>query len=68
MRIVSWNVNGLRALAKKGVFLDFLESCQADVVALQETRTLESQLTHDVRHPKGGIPIFPPPKGLDTLV
>ena len=53
MRIVSWNVNGLRALAKKGVFLDFLESCEADVVALQETRTLESQLPNNVGHPKG---------------
>lgn len=53
MRIVSWNVNGLRALAKKGVFLEFLESCNADVVALQETRTLESQLTEAVRKPNG---------------
>lgn len=53
MRIVSWNVNGLRALAKKGVFIDFLESSNADVVTLQETRTLETQLPDHVRSPAG---------------
>ena len=53
MRIVSWNVNGLRALAKKGVFLEFLQSCNADVVTLQETRTLASQLTEEIRNPSG---------------
>ena len=34
MRIVGWNVNGLRACIKKG-FLSFLESSDADVIALQ---------------------------------
>lgn len=58
MRIVSWNVNGLRALAKKGVFLDFLESSQADVITLQETRTLESQLPSPVRSPPGWYSYF----------
>ena len=37
MRIVSWNVNGLRACAKKG-FLDVLTSSQTDVMLLQEVR------------------------------
>ena len=53
MRIVSWNVNGLRALHKKGVFLKFLKSCKADVVTLQETRCLESQLLPQVLKPRG---------------
>lgn len=37
MRIVSWNVNGLRAVAKKG-FTDWLKAEKADIVGLQETR------------------------------
>lgn len=36
-KLISWNVNGLRAVLKKG-FLDFLEAEQADVVCLQETK------------------------------
>ena len=47
MRIVSWNVNGLRACAKRG-FLDFLESSKADVVALQEVRAFPEQLPPNV--------------------
>ena len=53
MRIVSWNVNGLRALVKKGVLLDFLESSGADIVTLQETRVLEAQLPAGVRELQG---------------
>ncbi len=52
MRIISWNVNGLRAAAKKG-FLDFLESCDADVVCLQEVRAFPKQLPAEVRQPEG---------------
>jgi len=37
MRIISWNVNGLRACAKKG-FHGWLGACGADIVALQEVR------------------------------
>lgn len=37
MRIISWNVNGLRACVQKG-FLDWLSDCGAAVVALQEVR------------------------------
>lgn len=44
MRIVSWNVNGLRAAEKKG-FLSWLESSGADIVGLQEVRASEDQLS-----------------------
>ena len=37
MKLVSWNVNGLRSILKKG-FLDFMAAEQPDVVCLQETR------------------------------
>ena len=43
MRIVSWNVNGIRAAIKKG-FLDWLERTSPDVVCLQETKATEDQL------------------------
>ena len=38
MKIVSWNVNGLRAILRKN-FLSFLTTWQAEMVCLQETKT-----------------------------
>jgi exodeoxyribonuclease-3 len=43
LEILSWNVNGLRAVMKKG-FLDFLSSESPDIVCLQETKTSEAPL------------------------
>ncbi len=43
MRLVSWNVNGIRACLNKG-FLDWLAAEQPDVVCLQETRVHPKQL------------------------
>ena len=40
MKLISWNVAGLRACYKKG-FLDFFEKENADIVCLQETKVLE---------------------------
>ena len=51
MRIVSWNVNGLRACAKKG-FIRFLNASGADMVAVQEVRAFREQLTPRVAKPK----------------
>ncbi len=42
MKIVSWNVNGLRAAMKKG-FEDFFKSIDADIFAIQETKMQEEQ-------------------------
>ena len=52
MRIVSWNVNGLRACAKKG-FVEFLRESGADVIAVQEIRAFAAQLPEEVRAPRG---------------
>ena len=52
MRVVSWNVNGLRACAKRG-FLEFLEISDADVVGVQEVRAFPHQLGDGVRRPGG---------------
>lgn len=59
MRIVSWNVNGLRACAKKG-FLDFLATSGADVVGIQELRAFPAQLPPEVRAPTGWHAAFAP--------
>ncbi|QTH43360.1 exodeoxyribonuclease III [Cohnella sp. LGH] len=44
MKLVSWNVNGLRACVNKG-FLDYFREVDADIVCLQETKLSEGQLT-----------------------
>ncbi len=49
MRIVSWNVNGLRACARKG-FVDWLAGSRAQIVGLQEVRALPDQLPDEIRH------------------
>lgn len=43
MKIVSWNVNGLRAITKKG-FRENVASLDADILLIQETKMQESQL------------------------
>lgn len=47
MKIISWNVNGLRACIKKG-FLDFVADSGADVICLQEVRALPDQVDMDL--------------------
>ena len=51
MRVVSWNVNGLRACQARG-FSKWLSRCGADVVGLQEVRALPEQLPPELREPK----------------
>lgn len=46
MKFISWNVNGLRACAKKG-FFDFLNETKPDILALQETKMQKDQLTFE---------------------
>ena len=36
MKLISWNVNGIRASLKKG-FLDFMQAEKADIICVQET-------------------------------
>jgi exodeoxyribonuclease-3 len=57
MQIISWNVNGLRAIHKKGNFLDFIKS-NADILCLQETKAEAEQLAEEVRNPEGYFSYF----------
>ncbi|MDP9249670.1 MAG: exodeoxyribonuclease III [bacterium] len=48
MRIISWNVNGIRAVHKKGLFLPFIEKYQPDILCLQETKAEQHQSPIDL--------------------
>jgi len=43
MRFISWNVNGIRAVMKKG-FTDVLDELDADFVCIQETKAQPEQI------------------------
>jgi len=47
MKIISWNVNGIRAVYKRG-FLKWLNKSQADIVCLQEIKAQKDQLPDDL--------------------
>lgn len=51
MNLISWNVNGIRASAKKGL-LEFMKRSRADIICLQETKATPEDLTH-LAWPKG---------------
>lgn len=52
LKLFSWNVNGVRALEKKG-FSNWLQSCGADIVMLQETKCSPEQLSDTLCKPEG---------------
>ena len=52
MKIISWNVNGIRAVERKG-FLDWLYKEDADIVCVQETKAHPDQLSDELLKPKG---------------
>jgi len=52
MRVISVNVNGIRAAARKG-FFEWLATQDADVVCLQETKAQREQLTDEIFSPHG---------------
>ncbi len=47
MKLISWNVNGLRACRDKG-FMDFFQEMDADVFCVQETKLQEGQIELDM--------------------
>lgn len=52
MQIISWNVNGLRAIYKKG-FSAWFKNCRADIVSLQEIKADENQIPKKLLNPLG---------------
>jgi exodeoxyribonuclease-3 len=53
MRVVSWNVNGIRACASKGLF-DWLAAEGPDILCLQETKAHPDQLPKEFLAPRDG--------------
>ena len=47
-KLISWNVNGLRACVSKGTFMDFMEKESPDAICLQETKLQEGQIQIDL--------------------
>jgi exodeoxyribonuclease-3 len=43
MKIYSWNVNGIRAVVRKGALQDFMKKHQPDILAMQETKAKQGQ-------------------------
>ncbi len=52
MKILSWNVNGVRAALKKGL-LDWLKKESPDILCLQETKATPAQLPPELLYPPG---------------
>ena len=51
-KLISWNVNGLRAVEKKG-FVDIMHELDADAVCLQEIKAMPEQLSRSLTHIDG---------------
>lgn len=66
MKIISWNVNGIRAVEKKG-FVDWLLRSDADVVCVQETKAHPSQLSQALLAPGSGEQAFFPVPEKDAV-
>lgn len=48
MKIISWNVNGIRAVHKKGLLVPFIEKYKPDILCLQETKAKQNQSEVDL--------------------
>lgn len=57
MKILSWNVNGLRAVIKKG-FFDSLQKEKPDIICLQEIKTQPENLSNESIHWSGYFSFF----------
>ncbi len=78
MKIISWNVNGIRAVIKKGLFAPFIEKYQPDILCLQETKAEKGQVVIDlpeyseywnsaVKKGYSGTAIFTKTKPIDVM-
>jgi exodeoxyribonuclease-3 len=59
--VISWNVNGIRAVTKNG-FFSWLEEAQPDILCMQESRALPADLTEEQLAPKGYTSLWNPAK------
>ncbi len=52
MKLISWNVNGIRAAVKKG-FLDYLSNAKPDILCIQESKAHKDQLSSEILQDHG---------------
>ncbi len=52
MKIISWNVNGIRAVERKNA-LDWFKEQQPDILCIQETKAMKEQLSKNLTEPQG---------------
>ena len=52
IRILCWNVNGIRAVERKG-FLEWLQQESPDILCLQETKAQPDQISYELQQPPG---------------
>ena len=52
MKILSWNVNGIRAVEKKG-FIDYVRNSNYDIIGIQETKAQPDQLSEELLNIEG---------------
>lgn len=57
MKIISWNVNGIRACARKG-FLEFIKREDPDILCIQETKAHPDQLDEELLYPLNRVGYF----------
>jgi exodeoxyribonuclease-3 len=57
MKLLSWNVNGIRAIYKKG-FLDWFNKEKPDILCLQETKAMKEQLSDELLNVNGYTSYF----------
>lgn len=57
IEIISWNVNGIRAWERKGLYEQFLQA-SPDILCLQETKAHPEQLSKDLQSPEGYFAYF----------
>ena len=48
MKLISWNVNGIRSVHNKGLLVPFVEKMKPDILCLQETKAEEHQSAVDL--------------------
>lgn len=48
MKLISWNINGIRAFSKKNILPEFINKYQPDIICFQETKAHIEQLTDEV--------------------
>ena len=79
MKLISWNVNGIRSIHNKGMFAPFIEKVKPDIICLQETKAEEHQSAVDLpdyeeywnsakKKGYGGTAIFAKTKPISTML